>query len=186
MAMLVIGVLLFAGVHLVPALAPALKAGLVARLGAGGFKGVFSLLVVCAVALIIFGWRGTQPVFIYSPLPELKHFALGLLLVAFFLMVVSTRKSRLRQWLRHPQLSGVLLWAIAHLLLNGDNRSLLLFAGMGLWAAVEMLAINRRDGVWVRSEPPGWGADVLNLVIALAVVALVIYLHPWLSGMPVV
>jgi uncharacterized membrane protein len=80
----------------------------------------------------------------------------------------------------------VALWGIAHLLLNGDSRALLLFTGMAAWAVAEIIAINRREGPWVKTEAPGLGADVVNLVITAAMVALVIYLHPWLAGVPVI
>ena len=100
-------------------------------------------------------------------------------------MVVSTRPSRLRRVVRHPQLSGVALWGIAHLLLNGDSRALLLFGGMTVWAVVEILAINHRDGNWVKPEAPGAATELVNLLIAAGVVALLVYLHPWLAGVAV-
>ena len=100
-------------------------------------------------------------------------------------MVVSSRPSRLRRVIRHPQLSGVALWGIAHLLLNGDSRALLLFGGMTVWALVEMAAINHRDGVWIKAEAPKPGTDLLNLLITGVVVALLAYLHPWLAGVAI-
>lgn len=185
MTLLLLGVLLFAGVHFIPSLAPSLKASWISRLGEGGYKGVFSLLLLAAFALIIIGWRSAQPTQLYMPSPELRHLAMLLLLLAFLLMVVSSRNSRLRLLVRHPQLTGVTLWGFAHLLLNGDSRSLLLFAGMALWAVGEMIAINRREGVWIKGKAPSWGAEALNLVIAIVVVGVVVYIHPWIAGMPV-
>ena len=186
MVLLVLGILLFAGVHFVPSLAPGLKASWLGRLGENGYKGTFSVLLLASFGLIITGWRSAQPEFLYAPSPALRHPAMGLLLIAFLLMVVSSRSSRLSLLIRHPQLSGVTLWGIAHLLLNGDSRSLVLFGGMAVWAVVEMIAINRRDGAWIKGVAPSWGTELVNLVIALVVVAVVIYIHPWLSGMPVV
>ncbi len=185
MLMLVIGVALFALLHLSPALAPGIKASAITRLGAGAYRGLFSLLIAASVALIILGWRTAQPELLYLPPAGLKHPAMTLVVLAFFLMVISGRPSRLRQWVRHPQLTGVIVWAVAHLLLNGDNRSLVLFGGLGLWAAIEIVAINRREGSWERSAIPPWSAEIVNLLITFAVVALVIILHPYFSGMPV-
>src|SRR5678816_4379271 len=119
MIMLVSGVLLFALVHFVPAFAPALKADLKRRLGEGGYKGIFSLLLLLAFGLIIAGWRSTTPAPVYLPPPDLHNFALGLLGLAFVLLVLTVRKSRLRRLIRHPQLTGVVLWGVSHLLLNG-------------------------------------------------------------------
>ncbi|RLA61930.1 MAG: NnrU protein [Gammaproteobacteria bacterium] len=186
MALLVLGILVFAGIHFIPSLAPGLKASWLGRLGENGYKGTFALLVLASFALIIAGWRSAQPEFLYTPSLALRHPAMLLLVVAFLLMVVSSRNSRLSLLIRHPQLTGVTLWGVAHLLLNGDNRSLVLFGGMAVWALVEMITINRRDGVWVKGAAPSWGAEIVTLVIALVIVAVVVKIHPWLSGMPVV
>lgn len=185
MTLLVLGMLLFAVVHFIPSLMPAIKSGTIERLGEGPYKGIFSLLLLVAFALIIFGWRSEVPVAIYTPPVELHNFALALLGVAFLLMVVSARNSRLRRLIRHPQLTGVALWGFAHLLLNGDNRSVVLFGGMAAWALFEMIAINRRQGVWIKAEPPSWGAEVVTIGVAAITVAVVVYIHPWLSGVPV-
>lgn len=185
MTLLVLGMLLFACVHFIPSLAPGIKVSWTEKMGENGYKGVFSLLLLGSFALIIGGWRSTPPTLLYAPVAELKHLALGLLLIAFLLLAVSNRSSRLRLVFRHPQLSGVALWGLAHLLLNGDNRSVVLFGGMALWAVLEILAINRREGVWKKEEAPALGAELLTLLITAITVAVVIYIHPWLSGMPV-
>lgn len=185
MTLLALGLLLFAGLHLIKSLAPAMRSRLQERLGENAYKGIFSLLVLASLALIVFGWRSAIPQFVYAPSPALTMPALLLLALAFLLMVVSTRPSRLRRVVRHPQLSGVALWGIAHLLLNGDSRALLLFGGMTLWAVAEILAINRRDGSWVKPQAPGAAAELLNLLIAAGVVALLVYLHPWFAGVAV-
>ena len=185
MSLLAIGILLFAGLHLVKSLAPSLRADLHKRFGENGYKGIFSLLVLGSFALIILGWRSATPQFVYLPSPALHMPALGLMLLAFFLLAISSRPSRLRQLVRHPQLSGVALWGVAHLMLNGDTRSLLLFGGMAAWAVAEILAINRRDGQWVKTEAPPLSADMINLVITAVVVAIFIFVHPWLAGVSI-
>ena len=185
MILLVIGVLLFAGVHLTKSLAPSFRADMQQRLGENGYKGIFSLLILGSMALIVFGWRSTVPQYLYTTSVAMQAPALFLLVVAFWLMVVSSRPSRVNRLLRHPQLTGVGLWGVAHLLLNGDNRALVLFGGMAIWALLEMFAINRRDGAWTKAQPPALSADVVNLVITAVVVAVIIYAHPWLSGVSV-
>jgi uncharacterized membrane protein len=185
MTLLAIGILLFAGVHLVKSLTPSLRVDMQKRLGSGGYKGIVSLLLLGSIVLMVFGWRGTVPQYVYSPVAALQIPALFLLVLAFWLMVVSSRPSRVHRLLRHPQLTGVGLWGVAHLLLNGDSRALLLFGGMALWSLVEMFAINRRDGVWDKKDAPALGVDVINLVITAVVVVVVVYLHPWLSGVPI-
>lgn len=185
MTLLVTGILLFALVHFIPAFAPGFKAGIVQRAGLNGYRGIFSLLLLVALGLIITGWRSTMPVTIYLPPPALHKLALGLLALAFLLLVLTARKSRLRRVIRHPQLTGVALWGGAHLLLNGDNRSLVLFGGIALWALIEMVAISRREGVWIKTAVPSWGTEIVNVVVAAIVIAVVVAIHPWLSGVPV-
>jgi uncharacterized membrane protein len=185
MTLLVSGILLFALVHFIPSFAPSLRAGAIQRLGEGGYKGIFSLLLLASFALMIFGWRGVQPTPLYLPSGTLHKVALGLMALAFLLMAVSQRNSRLRLLIRHPQLTGVALWGISHLLLNGDNRSVALFGGMTLWALIEIVAISRRQGVWIKGDTPSWGAEGLTVVIAAITVGVIVYAHPWLSGVRV-
>ncbi len=185
MGLLLLGLLLFAGVHLVPSLAPSLKASWLGRFGEGGYKGSFSLLLLASFALMIGGWRSITPSSLYLPPDSMHLVALAIMALAFVLLVVSNRNSRLRRLVRHPQLTGVALWGLAHLLLNGDNRSVLLFGGLCVWAIVEILAINRRDGVWIKTDAPAWSAELVTLVIAALVIAVTVAVHPWLSGMPV-
>ena len=185
MALIILGLLLFAGVHLVPSLAPDLKAAWHKKLGEGGYKGTFSLLLILSFVLMSMGWRSAQPELLYLPAAELRHPAMALVAIAFLLFIVSNRPSRLRLWIRHPQLTGVLLWAVAHLLINGDNRSVVLFGSMAVWSCVEILAINRREGVWIKGDAPGLGTELITLLVTAIVIALVIAIHPYISGMPV-
>ena len=185
MTLLLLGTLLFAGVHLVPSMAPSMKSLWLGKLGEGGYKGTFSLLLLLSFGLMIMGWRSAQPEFVYLPEPALRHPAMGLLLLAFFMLVISNRPSRVRSWVRHPQLTGVLLWSCAHLLINGDSRSMVLFGVIGLWCIAEKAAINKREGVWVKPDTPPLGTEIVSLLITLAVVAIVVALHPYISGMPV-
>lgn len=185
MALLIFGLLLFAGVHLVPSLAPGLKTAWHNTLGEGGYKGTYSLLLVLSIVLMSVGWRSAQPELIYLPMTELHHPAMALVAIGFLLFVVSNRPSKLRLWIRHPQLTGVLLWAVAHLLMNGDNRSIVLFGAMAVWSCAEILAINRRESVWIKGDAPGLGTELVTLLITAVVIALVVAAHPYISGMPV-
>ncbi|NND67445.1 MAG: NnrU protein [Halioglobus sp.] len=185
MALLVLGVLLFAGVHFIPSLGPGIKAAWVGKLGENGFKGVFSLLLLASFALMIFGWRGTTPSPLYAPPLALHTPALVLVALGFLVMGAANRKSRIRRFVRHPQLTGVAMWGVAHLLMNGEDRSVILFGGLTLWAIGEIFAINRREGVWIKEEPPGWGAEFVTVLIAVAVVGVLVAIHPWISGVQV-
>jgi len=185
MSLLVIGILIFSVVHYIPSLTPDVKTRLVSRLTENGYKGLFSLLLLASFGLMIGGWRSATPTFVYTPVESLRSMALILMLLAFLLLAISNRKSYLRRWIRHPQLTGVALWGFAHLLLNGDSRSVMLFGGMMVWAITEIVVISRRDGVWQKTDSPSWGYELGNLAIAALVVAIVLYAHPWLSGVAI-
>ncbi|MCZ6830857.1 MAG: NnrU family protein, partial [Gammaproteobacteria bacterium] len=144
MPLLIAGVCLWAAIHLVPSLAPGLKSAWRGKLGEGGYKGSFTLIVLSALALIIVGWRSAQPTLIYLPPEALRTLALALMVLAFILLGASKRATRIGRIVRHPQLSGVLVWSVAHLLANGDSRSLVLFGGFAIWTVLEMILISRR------------------------------------------
>ena len=110
-----------------------------------------------------------------------------LAVAGIILMVAASFPTRLKRLIRHPQLTGVLLWAGAHLLLNGDNRSLLVFAVLVIWSVVSMIAINRRDGVWIKPVlTSGWGQEGVMVVAGLAVAAIIVQFHEYLSGVPLI
>ncbi|MDA8752595.1 NnrU family protein [Halieaceae bacterium] len=185
MTLLTVGVLMFAAVHLYPGVLPDIRRRWQQRLGENGYKGLFSLAIATSIVLIVVGWRSAQPQHLYLPPQELRLPGIALVALAFWLFVVSQRRSRLRQLIRHPQLTGVLLWAGAHLLMNGDSRSVILFGVLGLWALIEILLINRREGVWIKGDSPPVSTDIVSLLITAVVVVVLMHLHPWFAGMPV-
>ena len=185
MVLIASGVLLFAFVHLFPALVPARRQQLWNRSGEGGYKDLYSLGVAAGIVLIVVGWRSTVPATVYVPPPELRHPAMALVVVAFWFMVLSGRPSRVKQWLRHPQLTGVFLWAVAHLAMNGDTRSVVLFSGLALWSLLEIPLINHREGVWIKGNSPPLSKDIMTVGITAVVVVVLMHLHPWFAGMPV-
>lgn len=185
MEILIAGLLLFAAVHFIPSKAQGLKAAMVAKLGGGGYQGIFSLLLITALALIVYGWRHTLPQHVYALPLAVRPVTSVLMLIAFILFVASKPPTRIKRFIRHPQLTSVVLWAVAHLLSNGDSRSLVLFGGLGLWAILEMVFINQREGTWVKPEAPALSAEIILLVIGIVVFAAVIWAHPWLAGVPV-
>ena len=79
----------------------------------------------------------------------------------------------------------MLLWACAHLLANGDSRSLLLFGGFACWAVLEMFMISHREGSWQKQEAPSWTVELLGIALALAGIGGIILIHPWMTGMPI-
>jgi len=182
MALLIGGVVLWTVVHLVPAAAPGVRASLAGKLGEGPYKGLFALDILIALGLIIFGWKSAVPESVYvppmygSPIPSV------FLVISIFLFVCSSIPNNLRRIIRHPQMSAVVFWGAAHLLTNGDSRSIVLFGGLALWAILEMVFINKRDGRWTRPERVATMKDVIAVIVTAAVFAGLVYFHASLFG----
>ena len=186
MAWIGIGVLLWMVVHFVPSLTPDFRQTLIGKFGEKPYKGLFALDIVVAIVLIVYGWRTTAPEIVYVP-PAWGHLAALLLMaISVFLLGAAQRPSMVKQFIRHPQLTGLVVWSIAHLLANGDQKSLVLFGGLGVWALLEMTFINRRDGAWIKPESPGIARELLGVVITVVVFAVLIFLHPYFAGVPLI
>ncbi len=176
MTILIAGVALFIAAHVLKRLAP----GLHHSLGKGGVAAV----LVVAVILMIWGYRAAPLDPVYTPLPGMGHLNNTLMLVSVFLFGVGGTKGTLYTRMRHPMLWGTFLWAVAHLLVNGDVASLVLFGGLGLWAVLEMLLINAA-GPWARPVAGrGIKGDAMNLVGTLVLYGLIAGVHIWLGHNP--
>jgi len=182
MVWLWLGLIVWSVAHAMPCCAPGVRAALIERLGANPYKGVFALVIVGSIVLMVLGWRSATIDIVYEPPAWGRHLAMLLMLAAFLLFAFSHGESNLRRFIRHPQLTAVVVWAIAHLLANGDSRSVVLFGVLGVWAVVEMLLLNRRDGALVPPEPRAWRAELKPVVIGVVIYAIFIALHPFLFG----
>lgn len=182
MAWLVLGVLFWSVVHSIPSVARPFREALIGRFGEAPYKGMFAVAIIIAIALMVIGWHSTVPQAVYAP-PAWGFTVAGvLMLVAFVLFGVGHTKSNLRRFIRHPQLSSVVVWGIAHLLSNGDTRSLVLFAGLAVWALVEMALINRREGAWQRPAREPFSAEIKLLLFGAIIYGIVVFAHPYLFG----
>ncbi|SNY93894.1 NnrU protein [Cohaesibacter sp. ES.047] len=184
MILLVVGVLLWSLVHLFPVFMPTVRAGLIDQMGEKAYRGIFALLIFASLGLIIFGWRSVEVGYDLFDGYGLHHITYGLVLIAIILFGAAKAPSRIRLYLRHPMLTGVLLWAIGHLLVNNDPRSLVLFGGMALWSVVSILGINHRDGAYVPPEVKSWGREVRIVLISVVVYVALVFGHPYFTGVP--
>jgi len=186
MTWLVLGILLWSVVHLFKAAAPSARQRIIENSGEGVYKGVFSLLILGSLALIILGWRSSTPELIYALPVYLRHTAMLVMLIAIILFVAAIVPSNINRLIRHPQLTSVLVWAFAHLLANGETRSLVLFGGLGIWAILEILFINRRDSVWAKPDPVAWWRTLIPIIAGSVVYAVVFYFHASIAGVPLI
>ena len=182
MSLLIAGLLLFTIVHLVPAASPATRAQLAARLGENAYRGLFSVIILASLVLIVFGWKAATPSSVYVPPASGGLEISAVVFAAFVLFVTSKARSNYRRFVRHPQMLAVILWSVAHLLVNGDSRSVLLFGGLGAWAVFEIILCNRRDGAWRKPDVVPFSADMIVAVIAVAAFAVFFFLHKALFG----
>jgi uncharacterized membrane protein len=88
----------------------------------------------------------------------------------------------LSRHIRHPQLLGVVVWGVGHLFSNGEARSTVLFGGFAIWAALQIMLLNRRDGIWIKPQPAPLLSNLRLLVTGLGFFILVLYLHGTLFG----
>ena len=182
MIKLTLGVLLWSITHLLPAAVPGLRRSLLGKMGENGYKGVFTLLMVLAIYLVISGWKAAVPESVFLPPAWGRHLTALLMLIAFVLFFAPYPPNNIKRALRHPQLTGVLCWGVAHLLANGEGRSIVLVGGLALWALLEIVLINRRDGLWQKPEPAPRKNDIMLTVAGFGAYVIVALSHQWLFG----
>lgn len=185
MVLLIAGLALFTGAHLFLSAASGPVSALKERFGANAVKGLVSLATLAGLILIVMGWRASLPTSIYTPPASAFAPATALIATSVYLFVVANRPSALKRIIRHPQLTGVGLFALGHLILNGDSRSLVLFASLGIWAIVSVILINRRDGAYQIPDKPAVTTDLITAATSLLVCAGLIWAHPWFAGVVV-
>ncbi len=179
MTLLVLGVVLWSAAHLFRRLLPGPRA----RMGNGG-RAAVAVAVLLSVVLMVIGYRSADFVPLYTPLPGMGHANNTLMLVSIFLFGVGGTKGTLYPRMRHPMLWGVVIWAVAHLLVNGDLASVILFGGLGLWALIQMAVINAA-GPWIRpAGGRGIKGDLMNLVGTLVLFGLIAWIHILLGHNP--
>jgi len=182
MSLLIAGVVLWSVAHLFPAVLPDARANLVNKFGEGPYKGLFAIDIIIALALIVFGWKAAIPTTIYAPPFPGSSFPAASLIFAVVLFVASRTPNNLKRYVRHPQLTAVFCWSAGHLLTNGDSRSIVLFGGFAVWAILEGLMLNKRDGEWQRPDSVPMLKDVITGAVATVVFVIIIYFHAALFG----
>ncbi|MFK8020771.1 MAG: NnrU family protein [Pseudomonadales bacterium] len=185
MTMLILGVVLFFTLHMMPFWMRGFRSTVIKTMGAGPYAGVFALLSLASFVVIVFGWKAAELSLLYVPPAWGRHATMLLVLVGILLFIASNAPTNIRRVLRHPQLLGVSLWGIGHLLSNGETRSAVLFGGMILFSVVAMWSSNKRDGEWEKREAVPVSRDVVVVLIGLVVFSALLYFHQSFTGMPV-
>ena len=154
-----------------------------AAMGNAG-RGVAALVILGGVVLMVIGYRGAGEIPVYDPPSWGRHVNNLLMLVAVILFGTGSSKSSLRSYMRHPMLLGVITWAVAHLLANGDKASIVLFGSMILWAIVEIFVINAKERDYVPFDGGSTAGSVRLLIISFVVYILFSFIHTYLGYWP--
>ncbi|WP_068114135.1 NnrU family protein [Tropicimonas marinistellae] len=178
--LLVLGVALWWGAHLFKRVAPEKRAMMPDQQAAG----MVTAGLVASIVLMVIGFRAAPFVEVWSPPSFLRHLNNLLVLVAIYMMSPAPKRGRLLNSMRHPMLAGFSLWAGAHLLVNGDLASILLFGGLLGWSLVAPVLINRAEPDWTPPEPGSIAKDGIFLAGSVVILLVIGFVHGWL-GYPV-
>jgi len=183
MTRLAFGVLLWSVVHLFSAVAVGGRKTLIDRMGEYPYKGIYALLLILSLYLIISGWGSTVPEQIFYTAPTWGGYAAGLLVfVGFILFMAPYPPNNFKRILRHPQLISVVCLGAGHLLAIGSPRSIVLFGGLTAWALVEIVLINRRDGVWIKPDKVSHLKDLSLVLFGSLAFAVFLFTHHLMFG----
>lgn len=181
MAILVLGLALWGVTHLMKTFAPGLRAAGAARLGETGMKAAVAVASLGAVALMVLGYRAAPYWAVWTPPGWTVHLNNLAMIGAVLLLGAGHAKGGVKHYVRHPMLWSAVVWAAAHLLVNGDIASILLFGGLGLWAGVAMWGLNRR-GAWDRPGPGTRAGLIRHFAITAGAYVAIGLLHTYVGG----
>lgn len=189
MTVLILGLIVFLGVHSLRIVAEPWRQRTIARIGANAWKGAYSLVSIAGFVLLVWGYGEArqQSAILYDPPVFSRHIAALLMLLSFVLLAAAKLPhNHFKAKLGHPMVIGVKVWAFAHLLANGRVADVLLFGAFLAWAVVDFIAARRRDRAAGTVYPAG--DDLRTVLTVVAGVMLwavfVAGLHLWLIGVP--
>ena len=174
MGLLITGTVLFFGIHLLPIFV-GLRQRLVDMLGEARYKTAFALTSAAGFVAMLYGWKAVPNVPVFDPPAFSLLLAKIVMLPALVLLVAAYVPSNIRRLAGHPMLIAVLLWALVHVLANGDRASLILFGAFLLYAIIDWVSVvRRRPG---RRAPVRWRGDLIVAALGVAVYIAVYRLH---------
>jgi len=183
MAILILGVVLFLGIHLLPSSVP-LRTFLVARLGFNPYRGLFSLVSLVGLALVVYGKAHAPYLHGFAPPPWGRHVAMLLMLLSALCFAALYLPTNLKRITAHPMLWGTAFWGGAHLFANGDVASMILFGSFLVFALLDIYSSNLRGAVpQVRAVP--FSRDLLVGIVGVVIYVTLLFLHPYFAGVAV-
>lgn len=188
LAVLILGLILFIGAHVFVTLR-AQREALIETIGPGVYKGLFAVVAIAGIVLICWGYgtyRATGLVQIWNPPRWTRHVTVLLVWPAIIALVATYVPGNIKRVLKHPTLVAVKLWAVAHLISNGDLGSIILFGSLLAWAVYDRITLNHRTDPGGPPIPVGGRRnDVIAIVVGTIVyLALGLVFHPLAIGVP--
>lgn len=176
---LLLGVGLWWTAHLFKRIAPSRRAAM----GDAG-KGAVAAAIAVGIVLMIIGYRGTGYVPVWNPPAFMVHINNTLMLVSIFMFSPAAKRGRLLSGMRHPMATGFSLWAVAHLLVNGDLASIILFGGLLIWAILAVRVINAAEPDWQPNTGGSYAKDGMFAVASVILLGVIGWVHAWLGVWP--
>jgi uncharacterized membrane protein len=189
LAVMILGLAAFLGGHAFVTFR-AERAAAIKRIGEGPYKGIFALVSLAGIVLISYGfaqYRDTGLIEVWHPPTWTRHLTVALMWPAVICVVAAYIRGDIQRVLKHPLLVGVKLWALAHLIANGDLGGIILFGSILAWAVFDRITLKRRSDPGAPAIPSGGrGNDVIAVVVGtLVYLALGFWFHPYLIGLRV-
>jgi uncharacterized membrane protein len=185
MLYLILGLMLFLGVHSVEIFSPGWRGTMVVRVGERSWKGLYSLLSIVGFVLIIWGYgmARQEPILLYTPPVWMRHLSALIMVPVFPLLLAAYLPGRIKAATKHPMLAAIKFWALAHLLANGMLADVLLFGSFLAWAVVDRISFKRRVARPIPGAPPRKVNDAIAVAAGLVLyVIFVLGLHARLFG----
>jgi len=186
MTLLILGILLFIGTHMVRIVAPGFRRSMIAKLGGNGWKAAHGIASLLALVVLILGWRQAPVVNLWFPPAGMTHLTLTLMLIAMICLAAGVLPAgHIATKTKHPMVLSVKIWAFAHLISNGDLASVLLFGSFLAWGVIARISLKRRQRAGEVVLRPFVSAkwDLAAVVLGLAVYGLFVWkLHEILIG----
>lgn len=181
MVVLFIGLMIFFTVHFLRELN--VREPLVATLGEPAYKGIYSLISIAGFALIIYGKAYSDFIAIWTPPIWARHITMLLTLIALLLIVISQLPNNLKRYFKHPMLMGVALWGGAHLLVNGDLASIILFGGFLIFSVTKIMTMEKHKP-YIQPGPVTMRWDIMSIIVGCLVYGGAVFYHQSIAGVP--
>ena len=193
MIVLIIGLVIFFGMHLVPV--TGVKSSLIERMGEKKYKSIFYIISLVGFIIIIYGFSlidtcnsmmadcETDNFYLWDSFEYSKEISFLLMPICIIFLVASQMKSNIKKVVRHPMLIGVLIWSFVHLLSTGDLRSIILFASFGAFSIIDIIFTRKTAEQGISFSILN---DVVVIVVGLVLYSIILYFHEYVSGLQIV